>query len=99
VSEYQYYEFQALDKPLTKQQQKGDAPWKRVDEMIAAKKTSEYDLAVSLLRDLREVLERQDEAEKFSKRVLGIRERYSNRPALQERLDKAKMPGAAGGSK
>jgi hypothetical protein len=77
----------------------GDAPWKRVDEMIAAKKTSEYDLAVFLLRDLREVAERQDEAEQFSKRVLGIRERYSNRPALQERLDKAKMPRAAGGSK
>ena len=77
----------------------GDAPWKRVDEIIAAKKTSEYDLAVSLLRDLREVAERQDEAEQFSKRVLGIRERYSNRPALQERLDKAKMPRAAGGNK
>ncbi len=77
----------------------GDAPWKRIDEMIAVKKTSEYDLAVSLLRDLREVAERQDEAEQFSKRVLGIRERYSNRPALQERLDKAKMPRAAGGSK
>ena len=59
----------------------GDAPWKRVDEMIAAKKTSEYDLAVSLLRDLREVAERQDEAEQCSKRVLGIRERYPNRPA------------------
>ncbi len=67
--------------------------------MIAAKKTSEYDLAVSLLRDLREVAERQDEAEQFSKRVLGIRERYWNRPALQERLDKAKMPRAAGGNK
>jgi hypothetical protein len=75
----------------------GEAPWKQVDEMIAAKKTSEYDLAVSLLRDLREVAERQDEAEQFSKRVLGIRARYSNRPALQERLDKAKMPRAAGG--
>jgi hypothetical protein len=74
----------------------GDAPWKRVDEMIAAKKTSEYDLAVSLLRDLREVAQRQDEAEQFSKRVLGIRARYWNRPALQERLDKAKMPRAAG---
>jgi hypothetical protein len=74
----------------------GDAPWKRVDEMIAAKKTSEYDLAVSLLRDLREVAERQDQAEQFGKRVLGIRGRYSNRPALQERLDKAKMPRGRG---
>jgi hypothetical protein len=74
----------------------GDGPWKRVDEMIAAKKTSEYDLAVSLLRDLREVAERQDEAERFGKRVFGIRARYWNRPALQERLDKAKMPRAAG---
>lgn len=77
----------------------GDAPWKRVDEMISAKKTSEYDLVVSLLRDLREVGERQDQAEQFSKRVLGIRERYWNRPALHERLDKAKMPRAAGGNR
>jgi hypothetical protein len=46
----------------------GDAPGKRVDEVIAAKKTSEYDLAVSLLRDLREVAERQGGAEQFSKR-------------------------------
>jgi hypothetical protein len=53
----------------------------------AAKNTSEYDLAVSLLRDLREVTKRQGQAEQFSKRVLGIRERYWNRPALQERLD------------
>lgn len=52
--------------------------------MTAAKKTSEYDLAVSLLRDLREVAERQNEAEQFSKRVLCVRERYCNRPALDD---------------
>ena len=63
--------------------------------MIAANKTSEYDLAVSLLHDLRGVAERQDQAEQFSKRVLGIRARCWNRAALQERLDMAKMPRAA----
>ena len=77
----------------------GEAAWKQVDDRIETKKTSEYDLAVSLLRDLREVAERQDQAEQFSKRVLDIRERYWNRPALHERLDKAKMPRAAGGNR
>jgi hypothetical protein len=39
----------------------GEAPWKQVDEMIATKKTSEYDRAVALLRDLRALAKRQGE--------------------------------------
>ncbi len=133
MSEYQYYEFLALDKPLTDEQRAelrklssrakitatrfvneynygdfcgnpekrlddlaamGEAAWKQFDDMIATKKTSEYDQGVALLRDLRGVAERQGEVETaaFSKRVLDLRAQYPSRAGLQNRLDEAGFP-------
>ncbi|MGH3196565.1 MAG: hypothetical protein ACRDOH_07925 [Streptosporangiaceae bacterium] len=73
----------------------GEAAWKQVDDMIATKKTSEYDQAVALLRDLRALAERQGEAETaaFKKRMLDLRAQYPTRPGLQSRLDEAGFPG------
>ena len=70
----------------------GEAPWKQIDEMIATKKTSEYDLAVKLLRDLRALAKRQGEEAGFAKRVLDIRAQYPGRPGLQSRFDEAGLP-------
>ena len=72
----------------------GEAAWKQVDDMIATKKTSEYDQAVALLRDLRALAGRQGEAETaaFRKRVLDLRAQYPTRPGLQTRLDEAGFP-------
>lgn len=72
----------------------GEAAWKQVDDMIATKKTSEYDQAVALLRDLRALAERQGEAETaaFRKRMLDLRAQYPARPGLQGRLDGAGFP-------
>ena len=67
-------------------------PWKQVDEMIAAKKTSEYDRAVALLRDLRALAKRQGEEATFAKRVLDLRAQYPGRPGLQDRFNKAGLP-------
>ena len=61
----------------------GEAPWKQVDEMIATKKTSEYDRAVALLRDLRALARRQGEEAALAKRVLDLRAQYPGRPGLQ----------------
>jgi hypothetical protein len=74
----------------------GEAAWKRVDDMIATKKTSEYDLAVALLRDLRALTKHQgeDETAAFRKRVLDLRAQYPTRPGLQDRLDRSDMPRA-----
>lgn len=74
----------------------GEAAWKRVNDMIATKKTSEYDLAVALLRDLRALAKRQgkDETATFRKRVLDLRAQYPTRPGLQGRLDRSNMPRA-----
>lgn len=72
----------------------GEASWKQVDDMIATKKTSEYDQAVSLLRDLLALAERQGEVETaaFKKRILDLRAQYPTRPGLQSRLDEAGFP-------
>jgi hypothetical protein len=70
----------------------GEAPWKQVDEMIATKKTSEYDRAVALLRDLRALARRQGEEAALAKRVLDLRAQYLGRPGLQDRFDKAGLP-------
>jgi hypothetical protein len=70
----------------------GEAPWKQVDEMIATKKTSEYDRAVALLCDLRALARRQGEEAALAKRVLDLRAQYPGRPGLQDRFDKAGLP-------
>jgi hypothetical protein len=72
----------------------GEAAWKQVDDMIATKKTSEYDQAVALLRDLRALAGRQGEVETaaFRKRALDLRAQYPARPGLQSRLDEAGFP-------
>jgi hypothetical protein len=72
----------------------GEAAWKQVDDMIATKKTSEYDQAVALLRDLRALAERQGEVAtaSFQNRVLDLRAEHRSRPGLQSRLDAAGFP-------
>jgi hypothetical protein len=70
----------------------GEAPWKQIDEMIATKKTSEYDRAVALLRDLRALAKRQGEEAAFAKRVLDLRAQYPGRPGLQARFNEAGLP-------
>jgi hypothetical protein len=82
----------AYAKRLDELAAEGEAPWKRVDEMIATKKTSEYDLAVALLRDLRALGKRRGEEATFAARVLELRAQYPGRPGLQDRLDKADLP-------
>ena len=63
--------------------------------MIATKKTSEYDLAVALLRDLRALAKRGGEESAFAKRILDLRAQYPGRPGLQDRFDKAGLPGSS----
>ena len=60
--------------------------------MIATKKTSEYDRAVALLRDLRALARRRGEEAAFAKRVLDLRAQHPGRPGLQDRFDKAGLP-------
>lgn len=65
------------------------AAWQRVDELIATKKPREYDIAVQLLVDLRDVAERETDAALFHKRLAELRTAHARKPSLLQRLDLA----------
>ena len=67
----------------------GEAAWQRVDALIRATKPKEYDQAVALLIDLRDVAARQNRQADAEDRVRHLRATYPNRPALLQRLDRA----------
>lgn len=63
--------------------------WQMVVGLIEEKKPASYDRAVALLIELRELAEYQGRKPDFEARVMGLQERYSNRPALRDRLRRA----------
>jgi hypothetical protein len=63
--------------------------WREVMALVEEKKVASYDKAVALLRKLRDLAEYQGRTADFQAQVAGLRERYANRPALRERLQRA----------
>jgi hypothetical protein len=73
----------------------GEDAWRRVEALINTKKTREYDAAVELLRNLRDLSQRDGDPDTFQKRLQLLRQHYSNRPALLGRLDRAGLRAVA----
>jgi hypothetical protein len=67
----------------------GEGTWQRVDTLIRATKPKEYDQAVTVLIDLRDLDQREGRQAEFERRVQHLRNNYPNRPALLQRLDRA----------
>jgi len=67
--------------------------WAEVDALIAAKRPQEYDRAVSILTDLRDLGAQAKDNAAFGQRVAALRGQYRNRPSLIERLDRAGLRG------
>ncbi len=78
-----------LDQLATRQ----EAAWEKVAEWIETRRPSDYDLAVSLLRDLQALAEREGDPDAFSQRFGELRARHQRKPTLQERFDRAGLPG------
>ena len=66
--------------------------WREAAELIETKKPREYDEAVSLLRDLQALAEREGGSAEFRQRFGELRVRHDRKPSLQERFDKAGLP-------
>lgn len=66
--------------------ERGDAPWREVEELISLRNPSGYDRAVTLMTDLGEVARPQGE-EAFARRLADIRTRHDRKLRLIERLD------------
>ena len=63
--------------------------WQRIDALIATKRPRDYDAAVMLLSDLRDVGELKGRAVPFAKRVSQLREAHASKPSLLARLTNA----------
>jgi hypothetical protein len=62
--------------------------WQEVDRLIDCKQPKYYDEAMAHLADLRDLAESEGSLSIFQKRVRGLKQQYSNRPALISRLRK-----------
>lgn len=82
----------AYSKRLDHLATKSEAAWQEVAGLIETKKPREYDLAVSLLRDLSALARRDGQHSSFTTRFLALRCRHERKPSLQERFDKAGLP-------
>ena len=70
-----------------------EAAWQEAAALIETKKPRDYDLAVTLLRDLRALADRHnDGSAAFTERFLELRAQHQRKPSLLERFDKAGLP-------
>ena len=65
--------------------------WRQVEALIEEKKSASYCKAVALLVRLRDLADYQGRLAEFQARVAGLQERYANRPALRDRLQRARL--------
>jgi hypothetical protein len=65
--------------------------WRDVVALIEEKKSASYDKAVALLVKLRDLADYQSRVADFQTRVADLQERYTNRPALRDRLQRARL--------
>jgi hypothetical protein len=69
-----------------------EAAWEKAAELIETKRPRDYDLAVSLLRDLQALADRQEDPAAFRKRFLELRAQHQRKPSLLDRFDQAGLP-------
>ncbi|MGC1953163.1 MAG: hypothetical protein WA970_11455 [Gammaproteobacteria bacterium] len=67
--------------------------WTQVEQLIAMRTAKPYDEAVSLLRDLRDLAERQGVRAEYSQRVNALYREHAKKTALAARLRKAQLVG------
>lgn len=65
------------------------AIWKKVDALIATKKPADYDEAIRLLGDLKDLGARSGRIAEVQSRIQRIREEHSKKPSFIERLQRA----------
>ena len=63
--------------------------WHRVDQLVATRKPVDYDTAVALLSDLRDVSGREDQIEAYELRVAHLRQTHQRKTTFIDRLDRS----------
>jgi hypothetical protein len=69
------------------------ATWREVEQLIGTKRPKDYDRAVALLVDLRDLAERSGRTDEAARRTREIQKRHTNKPSLLRRLAEKKLGG------
>ncbi|MFO7739621.1 MAG: hypothetical protein R6V46_14170 [Desulfatiglandaceae bacterium] len=77
------------NKYLNELAKREDQVWKQVDELIGAKRPSDYDSAVQLLVDLRDLGIKMKKEKPFQEKLQGLREMHNRKPSFVRRLNEA----------
>jgi hypothetical protein len=67
--------------------------WREVDQLIATKRPKDYDQAVGLLADLRDLADQSGRIGEAAERIRALRQRHANKPSLLKRFDAKKLGG------
>ena len=66
-----------------------ETAWADAERLISTRLPAQYDAAVTLLRDLQELAQREDQAPAFARRFAALREAHLRKPSLIARFDRA----------
>jgi hypothetical protein len=80
---------EARKKHLEALARREDAAWRQVDDLIATRKPKEYDQAVALLKDLKEVAKKNGTTRAAKSRVRQLRRAHEKKSTLIARFDAA----------
>lgn len=65
--------------------------WKKVDVLILTKKPKDYDEAVRLLIDLKDLAKKANTTSLFKSKLMAIRENHSRKSSFINRIDSATL--------
>jgi hypothetical protein len=68
-----------------------DDLWRQADALIGMKRPADYDRAVDIVRDLRDLANREGTSDAFNGRLAVLRDYHRGKPSLIQRLDRARL--------
>jgi hypothetical protein len=79
----------ARQRRLEELAQDQETAWADAERLISTRLQAQYDAAVTLLGDLQELAQREDQAPAFARRFTALREAHLRKPSLIARFDRA----------
>ena len=70
---------------------RADGEWQRIEALVATKRPSDYDRAVQVLVDLRDLSAWKGRIDTFENRLEQLRTRHAKKVSLLERLERARL--------
>jgi hypothetical protein len=66
-----------------------DDLWQQIEDLVALKQAKPYDQAVDLLKDLRDLYQRQDKVSQFKEKIADLSHRHQKKSAFLKRMQRA----------